>query len=749
MTFHRGPLPRRKRRPILALLAATALLSACASGEVANSTAYFTNKDFATAREGVRSVLDNDPDNKEALALLGWSEFMLDRLPEAQTAFRRVLALDETHFDGLLGMAWTTIKQGELDVAEEYLGQAHAHMQFEWQRRFIPDARGWIALHRGDLDAAQAFFREELQLSVEVWDKQADGFVGLGWVAFKRGNLDTARAMFARGLGDSDKCFFCRDGLARVALERKELDEAVTQATAAVAIAPRKVSLVLLLDGALEKLADPERRIAVYEGLSRRHPGEALLQERLGQAYRSAGQNASARSAFERALRLDPDLYHARDGLEAVSRGARLAPGRSRAQATFASLRRVGLDLGASGAGLRHQARFATTVPLAKEGAGYGLRQLASIALYNQGWALIDAGRLDEAERAFRAAQSQVPEPLKWTTDDGLGWVAYYRRDYDKAHALFTKVLQSRPEAYLSLKGLGFIAIEKKNYDEAIKHLVASLSQNPYQVPLSFTIPAQRLIDAKRFEHARKILEIGEWSYPRSAEIQFLLARSLFGMNDRKKAIEKATLAAGLDPVAIHLLFDELPLTGRDAGDAYRTLAWGLYLGGDAGGAFRRFDQYLNANSDDPDALRGRGFALFRLGRFEEAIVDLQKVAQFEPDRLSPITEEIAIPGSKQRAQITYNAASTLAWAHFRLNRAARAEVEFRKVLKVHPFWADALTGLGYSLLAQSDREGAARNFREALRISPAYYDARRGLTLAEAVGAGPGSQAPGTPGGG
>jgi Tfp pilus assembly protein PilF len=85
---------------------------------------------------------------------------------------------------------------------------------------------------------------------------------------------------------------------------------------------------------------------------------------------------------------------------------------------------------------------------------------------------------------------------------------------------------------------------------------------------------------------------------------------------------------------------------------------------------------------------------------------------------------------------------STLAWSYFKLNRAAKAEIEFRKVLKDHPFWADALTGLGYSLLAQNDRDGAARNFREALRIAPGYVDARRGLTLAETAAQGAGPQA-------
>ena len=730
----------RHGRSTLPLAVAAALLAGCAAGEIANSTTYLVNGNFEAARAKAQRVLATNPDNEEALALSGWSAFMMDRTDEARASFRRLLAINERHFDGLLGMAWTTIKRGEYDVAEDYLNQAAQHLQFDWQRRMVPDARGWIAFHRGDLDAAEKHFNDELKLAVEAWDKQTDAFVGLGWIALKRGNLDLARAMFARGLDESDKCFFCRDGLARVAFERRDYDEAVRQAAAAVAIVPGKADLVIFLDRALDKLENPERRVAVYETLARKHTELATMHERLGRAYRHAGHKAMARAAFERALQLDPRLDDARDGLEAISNGAeaRPAPDDERQSGLFVAPRRVGV---AAAPGRDRRLQRASLVRAVPELASNRLLHRTSIALYNQGWALIDAGRLDEAERAFRAAQVQAPEAVKWTAEDGLGWVAYYRRDYDKAHGLFTRVLQARPEAYLSLKGLGFVALERKNYDEAVKHLVASLSQNPYQVPLSYTIPATRLLDAKKFDHARRILELGEWSYPRSAEMQFLLARALLGLNERKRAVEKAVLAAGLEPTAINLVFDEFPVTGREIAEAYRAIAWGLYLAGDSAGAFRRFDQYVQSSGDDPDGVRGRGFALFRLGRYEEAIADLQKVIQHEPERLSPISEELQIPGTNQRAQITYNALSTMAWSYFKLNRAAKAEVEFRKVLKSHPFWADALTGLGYSLLAQNDRDGAAQNFREALRIAPGYVDARRGLTMAETAAPGGGMQ--------
>jgi Tfp pilus assembly protein PilF len=62
---------------------------------------------------------------------------------------------------------------------------------------------------------------------------------------------------------------------------------------------------------------------------------------------------------------------------------------------------------------------------------------------------------------------------------------------------------------------------------------------------------------------------------------------------------------------------------------------------------------------------------------------------------------------------------------------AARADKMFEDALNANPLSIDALTGRGYARLALKDKSGANRYFEQALQISPAYPDARRGLEAA------------------
>ncbi len=96
--------------------------------------------------------------------------------------------------------------------------------------------------------------------------------------------------------------------------------------------------------------------------------------------------------------------------------------------------------------------------------------------------------------------------------------------------------------------------------------------------------------------------------------------------------------------------------------------------------------------------------------------------------RLLPVTEYIPIPGTSSNWTITYSAKSTLGWIYLRIGDAEDAEKTFREVLKIYPFWIDALTGLAYSLAAQDRTEEAQNTFEEALKISPGYPDALQGL---------------------
>ncbi len=367
----------------------------------------------------------------------------------------------------------------------------------------------------------------------------------------------------------------------------------------------------------------------------------------------------------------------------------------------------------------------------AKKKAAKGESKQFSLALYTQAWDMITAGQLDAAERALKLAGARVPPDFQWLFDDAFAWIAFYRKDYAGARKGFEAVLEKNPGAYMSEKGLGFLAIEQKQFAEGLKHLKASFRTNPYQVLASYTVPAFRFISAKRYDQALEILGLGRWVYPQSADVAFLLAKAYVGLGNKERAARHAVAAAAYAPAYIHPEFESLNLDPALIADAYNSLGWGLLITKDYEAALQRFDQHFNHGGKDPNAHRGRGFALFQLERYQDAVKDLAAAAKHEPTELAPITDVVPIPDTKQKWKITYNATSTLGWVYLKINEPDKAEEAFRRALADYPSWVDAMTGLGYSILARGDNWGAAQQFQEALEKEGGYPDALRGLNLA------------------
>lgn len=753
-----------------AVLAAS--IAGCADLRATRSLELYEERDFVTSLHQSRLALERDQDNQPALAMAGWSSFQMGRYIPAQRYFRHLLYLNPDSFDALLGMGWTQLKLGHVEVARQYFTQSGNNVELPWQRRFVWDALGWVALKKGNKSEARKLFQNELK-SIDYAPLMADANVGLGWIALLDKKLDEAQKAFTSGIELNPDCFNCFDGLARVEFEKGNYGQALGYTLTGISRVRHSINLVTLLAAILEKIGDPRRSLEVYDKLVARYPKAAFFRVGKADALLALGRGPEAERSLVQALQSDPDYPGLKSRLEDVRRSSTnrqpSGPAVNAGPAAEVTGSHIKLHLSLVGPLKPSLARSSdTTAPNAGEleipeaapmlsDAVYrfipGSRgsmfenaiisdqqpaplgvMLVSLSIYNKGWSLLDAGRLDEAERAFETAALTMPEHLRYLMHDALGWVAFYRRDYDKAGEIFTNVLVERPDSYLSRKGLGFVYLAQGRYSDGAKLIEDSLQQNPYQIPLSYILPGEQLLAAGKYGEAQRILEIGAWAHPRVAKISFLLARSFAGLGRVDEAVEQLEAAAALDPVEVESLFDTMSLPVEKALPAIRSLAWGLLLAGDYKGARRRFDQLLSVVGNNPEAMRGRGFALFRLGKYSEAIADLSEAARHEPDGLPAISQELPIPGTGKHAQVTYNAGSVLAWTYLKMGNAARAELEFRKTLKQHPSWLDALCGLGYSQLAQNDPQGALRSFEAALKVSPHYPDALNGINSAKAV---------------
>ena len=191
-----------------------------------------------------------------------------------------------------------------------------------------------------------------------------------------------------------------------------------------------------LLDQGLEAAA-----VIAFERAAEANPGAPTLY-RLGTLLAKTGETARARSAFERALLLKPDLSEANNDL-----GALLAQGG---------------DLDA--AIVRFRAALASTPDYPD-------------ALNNLGYALLLTGRDDEARALYEKAlalQPDFPEAL-----NNLGLLFGRGGDMERAERYFRDALRRRAEYGEAANNLALVLVRKQQVDAAIALLEDALKRTP------------------------------------------------------------------------------------------------------------------------------------------------------------------------------------------------------------------------------------------------------------------------------
>ncbi|MDH3236661.1 MAG: tetratricopeptide repeat protein, partial [Alphaproteobacteria bacterium] len=620
-------------------------------------------------------------------------------------------------------------------------------------RYIVADGLGWVAFARGRFGEAEKWFQAR-QKERRSGRAPSDEHLGPAWIAMVRNDRRGATAALNRGLRLQPKYFRLYSGLGRVALLRGRYGDAVRYTLAGIKLARFNPDLLRVLDAALTRARNPGRRVEIYRHLVRQYPEVPDFRTALGWGYLDLGQYAAARRAFSAVLRIEPGQPLARAGLaRATARMYRSVSGawklyeEGRFEAALASFdarrrtsgsRNPAIDTGrgwsyfmlgntkAARAAFRSALRLDPSYKLAQD----GLRALrdAPRTIYLKAWDLIEVKRLGAARAQLGRVRSVLKPSEAWRIEEAEAWIAHLEGRNQQAGATFQKILQRRPKAWISRKGLGFVAIAEGQLDEGYRHIRLSLADRPKQVPSSYTIPAERLIDSGRADLALTILRIGAKHEPRAGVIALFQTKALVRQGRMGAATAQAIRGSRLNARLIHARLADTGLAPRSARRAYLELGKSLYAVRHYKGAVQRLSEYLAAGGSDPEAIRTRGFAYYRLGQFAEASRDLSRIVRYEPGRLRPVLDEVSIPGTGKTWVIRFDGRSTLAWSLLLQRKAQDADRTFAQVLQYHPGWIDALTGRGYAKLALKDRRSAARLFRRALLLSPGYPDAWQGL---------------------
>jgi tetratricopeptide (TPR) repeat protein/mono/diheme cytochrome c family protein len=252
----------------------------------------------ATAQKLFTSALLRKPDDPRLLTALGLTLYRGGHTEEAEQEFLKALAMDHGYADAQFDLARVQLSEGAFPAAEksfrDYLKANPADV-------VAHDGLGSALLAQSRADEAQ----REFQATLATYPEDFDALYNLASIAAEENDLKQAALLLQRALAvrkdaDAERLF----GL----IEAKEgaMTEALAHMQAARDLQPRDAETHTLLAKIYAQMqrwpeAVAEQKVALEYDAS--HADDWSL---LGEVEQAAGNPTAARSAFRKALELDP-----------------------------------------------------------------------------------------------------------------------------------------------------------------------------------------------------------------------------------------------------------------------------------------------------------------------------------------------------------------------------------------------------------------------------------------------------------
>jgi len=454
------------------------------SSPLAAARIQFAKHDLKSAEDSLWAILSSDPNNSEALLLLGMVRGEQQRYPEAETLFQRVGQLDPRSAQARVFLGKIYLSENKIPEATEQYKQA---LEIEPQNIEVK-------LTLAKLDAAAGQFSDALTT--------LDAIPGVRFPV--------------EGIPLKIGCF--------LALGRQ--DEAIKLATQAKDPGLDLAIAEIFVTSKLPKQALQSLTRAAESG--RRPPPRFYFVK--AKSLDAAGNPAAALENFQKALTLEPkseefilataELY-ARQGkhaeaFELLQRAFKLDP---------ESLRVLRpLILEASFAGKSDQVQDAAE-QLAKSDQPQDLFVAASVFLKNV--------RQDEAVPLLEKYLEKVPDdPRAWM---GLGLGYEDEKRFDDAKKAFEHAVQADPKSADAEFQLAKLISMSGNSALATQHFERAIEKNPNHAP-SLAKLGNIYLQSGQFEKAREVLLKAELLDPSNRETEYGLALAYGKLGNREEA---------------------------------------------------------------------------------------------------------------------------------------------------------------------------------------------------------------------
>jgi tetratricopeptide (TPR) repeat protein/serine/threonine protein kinase len=345
-------------------------------------------------------------------------------------------------------------------------------------------------------------------------------------------------------------------------------------------------------------------------------------------------------------------------------------------------------------------------------------------AYTNLGLALRDQGRLDEAIVALEKASRQ---PLA-NAYNNLGTALEMKGRLDQAIAALRKAITLDPKYAEPHTNLGLVLSKQGKLDEAITAHRRAIRMKPELAPAHHNL-GNALVDKGRLDEAIAC-------YAKAIALEPDFAKTHYGLGNalRKKGQSAQAIAAYRKAIELE----------PDFAKAHTNLGIELSAQGWLDEAIAAFHKAIALVPNLVEAHYNLGNTLADKGELDEAIAAFRKAIALAPNLMEAhynLGNMLADKGELDEAITAYERVIRLepndAKLHNHLGgalqkkgRLAEAIVACRKAIELEPGYARAHTNLGIALMKQRKLDEALASFRKAIALDPDLAEAHANLGI-------------------
>ncbi|HEY7299492.1 MAG TPA: tetratricopeptide repeat protein [Xanthobacteraceae bacterium] len=261
------------------------------------------------------------------------------RLAEAECLYRKVLAVDPQHADGLHLLGVVSHQAGRDDLAVDLIGKAialndtladyhcnmgsalcglgrHEHGIAHYLRAIALDPRHALACNNlGNALTDQGKSREgeeQLRRAIELKPDYAEAHYNLGNALAAQVRLEEAVVHYRRAIALAPDFANARNNLATALQQQGQLDEAAAQFARVLALEPQHASAHYNLGNMLRAKCEYDAAVMHYQQALAGRPDFADAWNNMGVAFAERGDLEAARNAYRKSVEADPTraAYH-------------------------------------------------------------------------------------------------------------------------------------------------------------------------------------------------------------------------------------------------------------------------------------------------------------------------------------------------------------------------------------------------------------------------------------------------------